>query len=154
MKNSLRMIGISIILWLGLGIGLANAVTSTLTISSNGKVNHLSGIINSLGVNGNRIYRSAVKGIDVHIAALVLPDSANTASVSRTVSSPSSSSNVTESSPTDTGSLIAPVPKNNFSDHALDAKNSPRVSAHRSYAMLLVGLGLLVFTARRRTDVA
>ena len=101
MKNSLRMIGVSIILWFGLGIGQASAMTAP-----------------AAGTN----------------------------------SSPSSLSIATQSSPTDTASLQAPGPISKIANHASDAKNSPLVSEHQTVAMLLVGLGLLGFSARHRRD--
>jgi len=102
MKNSLRMIGISTILWLGLGIGQANAITEPTTEAT---------------------------------------------------SSPASFSNATQSSPTDTASLQAPGPNNNkFADRAANAGKGSIVSEHQTVAMLLVGLGLLGFSARHRRD--
>jgi hypothetical protein len=102
MKNSLQMIGISIILWFGLGIGQASATTAP-----------------AAGTN----------------------------------SSPSSLSIATESSPTDTASLQAPGPNNKFAGRAADAGKDSLVSEHQTVAMLLVGLGLLGFSARHRRDV-
>lgn len=43
MKNSLRMIGIFVILWFGLGIGLANAMTAptnTASLQAPGPINN------------------------------------------------------------------------------------------------------------------
>lgn len=101
MKNSFRVIGISIIFWLGLSIGQANAITAP-----------------TVG----------------------------------TTSNPSSFSNPTESSPTNNASLQAPGLNNKFADRAADAGKGSLVSEHQTYAMLLVGLGLLVFSARHRRD--
>lgn len=51
--------------------------------------------------------------------------------------------------PTNTASLQAPGPINNF---AADAEKNSHVSAHQTYAMLLGGLGLLGISARHRTN--
>ena len=98
MKNSLRMIGISTILWLGLGIGQANAITEPTTGAT---------------------------------------------------SSSASFSNAA----TNTTSSQAPGPNNNkFADRAADAGKGSVASEHQTVAMLLVGLGLLGFSARHRRD--
>ena len=102
MKNSLRMIAISIILWLGLGIVNANALSAPTT-----------------GTNSNS----------------------------------SSLSIATQSSTTDTASLQTRTPKNKFAGQTTETGNSPHVTAHQIVAMLLVGLGLLGFSARHRRDV-
>ena len=103
MKNSLRMIGISIIMWLGLGVGVANATT---------------------------------------------------APVAGATSNSSSFSIATQSSPTDTASLQTPGPISKIANHTSGAGNDSLAPAHQTVAMLLVGLGLLGFSARHRTNVA
>lgn len=75
--------------------------------------------------------------------------SAMTAPATGATLSPSSFSNATQSSPTNTASLQAPGPINKF---AADAEKNSHVSAHQTYAMLLGGLGLPGFSARHRTN--
>ena len=156
MKNSLRMIGISIILWLGLGIGLANAATLILTSNSSGtdatlEKNTPESMIGMDGASGTS--GSGLAATDVSFVAVEFPDSANTALAAEITANPSSFSNVSESSPTGIASLQAPGPISKISNHASDAKNSTLVSEHQTVAMLLVGLGLLGFSARHRRDV-
>jgi len=156
MKNLLRMIGISIILWFGLSIGLANAATLILTSNGSGTDTTLDNNIPEVMVGMDGASRTSVSdlaALDVSFATVELPDSANTVLASATTSSSSLFSNATKSSPTDTASLQVPGPNNKFADRAADAGKDSLVSEHQTVAMLLVGLGLLVFSARHRRDV-
>ncbi len=141
MKNSLRMIGISIIYLFGLGVGSVNAVTSTLTFNSNGiGFNAIFGnnAINSdvfnnfynytipAGVNGagglSGLSSYDLTGSDVSFTTLELLDSENTASPSGETSSPSAFINVTELTSTDTTSLQVSGVINKFANNASDAE--------------------------------
>jgi PEP-CTERM motif len=149
MKNSLRMIGISIILWLGLSIGLANA--ATLIMSSKDSATDTApdnnipmAMVGTSGTSG-----SSLAALDVSFATVELPNSANTVLASATSSSSSLFSNATKSSPTDAASLQAPGSINKVAD----AGKGSLASEYQTYAMLLVGLGLLGFSARRRSNI-
>lgn len=167
MKYSLQIIAFSLFLFLGLGIGPANAITSTLPFNNNGLtfhtssgingtssvvVNHIANFTSPTGTNLTQINRSKPAELELNFSTIEIPDSANAASFSTTTSMPTSLSNETKSSPTNNQSLKTSGHKNNFANHDSQAVNSQHVSEHQSYAMLLVGLGLLVFTARRRTN--
>lgn len=160
MKYSLQKIAFSIFLFLGLGIGPANAITSTLTFNANsgnngissGVVNHLYNFTSPTGANITQINRSKPTEFEINYSTVELPHSAKAASVSATTSITTSLSNETKSSSGNNNSLETSGSNNNFAKHDSHAVNSQHVSEHQSYAMLLVGLGLLVFTARRRTN--
>lgn len=96
MINSLRMIGISVVLWFGLGIGSAKA--ATLNSSETDETSR-----HTLPV-------SMIVGMD----------------------------ETTETS--DSG-------------HTAEVENSPNISADQTYAMVLVGLGMLGLSARNRRNV-
>jgi len=153
MKNSLRIIGISIILWLGLSIGLANA--ATLVMSSKGSATDTAPDNNfpkvMVGTSGTS--DSNLAALDVSFATVELPNSANTVLASATSSNSSLFANATKSSPTDAASLQAPGSINKFADQAADAGKGSLASEYQTYAMLLVGLSLLGFSARRRSNI-
>lgn len=107
MDNSLRMIGISLVLWCGLGIGLANAAT---TIASS---------------KGNETF---ALGDTVSVAMVGMTDTAGPI-------------------PAETA-----IQEQNPTSNAAGAGNNAQISSHQSYAMLLVGLGMLFLSARQRTN--
>ena len=130
MKNSLRMIGISIILWLGLGIGLANAATSILTSNSSGtdvtlEKNTPESMIGMDGTSGAS--GSDLAALDVSFAAVGLPDSVNTVLASATTSSSLPSVNVTELSSANSTSLHAGTINEFAANASFDSKyeNTP-----------------------------
>ena len=169
MKNSLWIIGIFIIFWLGLGLGSANAATSTLTFNSSGAGSKAiygnyeideSGVFNDphdfaipvAAIGGDSV--SGIDGferteVDESFTTLALLVSENTVPASVVTSSPSKYTNVTKLSPINIVSLHASGTNNEFTDNA---ENSTQVPEYEIYAMLLVCLGLLGFTTRRRRD--
>jgi len=112
MNNSLRVMGISLVLWCGLGIGLANAAT---TIASS---------------KGNEAFAALEKNVSV--AMVGMADTAAPILTKAVIQEPSSISNA--------------------AGHAVGAGKNAQISAHQTYAMLLVGLGMLFFSARQRTN--
>jgi len=168
MKNSLRFAGISIICWLGLVVVSASAATI------NSVETELDSVLNNNMIVGHNVedyYNLAIPadvndpsdtaGIssadltesDVSFNALESHDTENIAPSSEATSSPSTFVNVTESSTTETVPLDAADTSNKFADNAPRAENSAFVQELELYAALLVCLGLLGFTARRRRDV-
>lgn len=112
MDNSLRMIGISLVLWCGLGIGLANAATTKASSK------------------GNETF--VALGDNVSVAMVGMADTAG---------------------PIPTEAAIQEQgPGINAAGHAVGVGNNAQISAHQTYAMLLVGLGMLFFSARQRTN--
>ena len=170
MKNSSRVAGISIICWFGLGILSANAATITsFEIESNSNsasnineiVEHDIDDFHSLTVPAEVNDTSDASGIssaklpkhDESIITTELIDSENTVLATVATSSPVAFTKVTQAPPTGSASLDAIGTRNEFTDNASNAENSARAQELELYAVLLVCLGLLGLTARRRRDV-
>lgn len=156
MKKSSRMKGISIILWFGLGIGLASAAT-TIAISKDNEMfaalgNHnvsvaMVGMDDASAANG-----SGIAVFKVNNAAGVHLDSANTKTAAGVTTNTAALSNTAKPIRAESASIQAPGSMGKAAGHAVDAGNSPQIPAHQFYAMLLVGLGMLFFSARHRSN--
>lgn len=138
MKISSQIIGISIVLWFGLGAGLANAATSIAT---------------SLGSAANA---TATKGSDPAVlfnlsyTAVDYPDSANTVTAALITTDAAPFYHSAKQIPAENASIQSLGSKSRAADRMADAESSAQISPHQTYAMLLVGLGMLFFSARQR----
>lgn len=141
MKISLRVTGISIVLWFGLGIGLANAAASIAT--------SLGSQIDATATTG-----SGFAAFTANYTAVDYLDSANTVTAVLTKTNTASYSDTAESIPAGPSTIQTLGSMNKTASRAVDAGNSAQISTHQTYAMLLVGLGMLFFSARQRSKVA
>lgn len=141
MKITLRMIEISIIFWLGLGIGLAHAATPIATF-------------NGGETDTTESSESGLALFNVNYTSVNLFDSANTvaAAVANTRTASFSDSAEPRSAVTATMQPIDSMRKT--ASRSVEAGSSAQISTHQTYAMLLVGLGMLFFSARQRSKVA
>lgn len=140
---SLRMIGISIVLWFGLGIGLANAATLMAT--------SLGSETGATATNG-----SDLAAFNANYTAVDYLDSANTVTAALITTNTVSYSDTAEPIPAGPSAIQTLGAMNKTAGRAVDAgtSNSAQISTHQTYAMLLVGLGMLFFSARQRSKVA
>lgn len=123
MNNSLRIIRISLVLWFGLSIGLANAATSIAT--------PLDDKTEATAKNS-----SGLAVFNINDTAVYFRESTGTA----------------EPIPAEAASIRESSSMRKATGHAVDAESNTQISAYQSYAMLLVGLGMLFFSARQRTN--
>ena len=164
MKNSLQFARIFIICWLGFGIISANAATiSNVETGPNSALNHneiaghdidsFHSLNNPAEANETSdaaaISSEKLQKFDESIITTKLLNSDNTVLATVTTSSPSAFTNVIRTAPSETASLHS----QGTGSEADNAENSTRAQELELYAILLVCLGLMCLTARRRRDV-
>jgi hypothetical protein len=138
MKITFRMIGISIILWFGLGIGLAHAATPIAT-SNGGETD-----TTETSESGLALFHVNYTSVDLFDYTVATAATTRTASFSDTA----------EPRPAETAAMQPLDSMRKAADRAVDAGSSAQISTHQTYAMLLVGLGMLFFSERQRSKVA
>lgn len=168
MKNSLRLTAISIICCFGLGVVSAKAATinsfeseSNSALNNNEIIDHYVDDFHSFVVPSEPNDMSDAAGIsnaelpkyNESITTTELIDSENTVLATVETSSPVAFTKVTQASPTESASFHALDTHNEFTDNASNAENSARAQELELYAILIVCLGLLGLTARRRRDI-
>lgn len=141
MKISLRMIGISIVLWFALGIGLASAATSITT--------SLDSETNATTTNG-----SSFAVFNANYTAVDYLDSTNTVTAALTSMNTAAYYDTAEPIPAEPTIIQTLGSMNKMASRAGNTENNAQISTHQTYAMLLVGLGMLFFSARQRNKVA
>ena len=169
MKNSLRLVGISVICYFGLSIISANAATiNSFEMAPNSALNNNEIIdrdiddFHSLTVPAEANDKNDTSGIssaelpkhDESIMTKERIDSENTVLATVATSSPVAFTKVTQAPLAESASLRAVGTRDEFADNASNAENSARAQELELYAILLVCLGLLGLTARRRRDIA
>lgn len=168
MKNSLRLAAISIICCFGFGAVSAKAATissfeseSNSALNNNEIIDHYVDDFHSLTAPSEANEMSDAAGTsnaelpkyDESITTTELIDSENTALATVATSSPVVYTKATQASPTESASFHALDTRNEFTDNASNAENSARAQELELYAILIVCLGLLGLTARRRRDI-
>ena len=168
MKNSSRLVAVSIICCFGLGIASANAATinsfeieSISALNDNGIIDYDVNDVRSLTTPSEANDANDASGIssaelpkyDKSITTTKLIDSENTVLATVATSSPVAFTKVTQAPPTESTSFHALDTHNEFADNTSNAENSARAQELELYAILIVCLGLLGLTARRRRDI-
>ena len=174
MRNSLRTVGLSLILWFGLNVGLINAAILNNTeigydsIISNNQIANKG--INELDEHTiskdkdvdeyqhekdkvSRINSSGLIVIDEYSTTMESLETNNEILDYEATSNQTAFVNINELTPTSTVPIPIANKVNEFSDNSSEAENESFLPEHGVFAMLLVGLGLLGLTARRRRDI-
>lgn len=155
MNNSIRMIGVSLVFWVGFSIGSTNAATSIAISEGNETIVALGDSV-SLTMAGIDD-ATAASGSDhavfnMNYTAMDFLDSVYMINAAEVTESTASFSNTADPISATPPSFQSPGSMSKAAGHMVGVENSAQISAHQTYAMLLVGLGMLFFSARHRTN--